>query len=229
MTGTSDWSKYVERAKILVVGHDPRLQTSDTKAEFCFFADYYFEKKQTSQSDKRKFSLAESLFDQIRYITCGHFDDKDVYITNLCNDTLPKPPSNHTVYIPRKNAQEGLENIREILSRTNIQFIFPMSMQVNYWLQELGFYYSENGFADAARPREQGINNKPPYYKETTPGQFVTICGNCYKADRRYMLYPILHTKNYPLKDKFLKYKPNYDRMREGFATGINLKPEFSR
>jgi len=32
----------ITKAKVLIIGHDPRLQQSDTMAGFCFFADYYF-------------------------------------------------------------------------------------------------------------------------------------------------------------------------------------------
>ena len=43
-----------ETSKVLIIGHDPRLQTSQTEAEFCFFANYYFKEKLTGACEKAK-------------------------------------------------------------------------------------------------------------------------------------------------------------------------------
>lgn len=52
----------LKTAKVLVIGHDPRLQKSNTIAEYCFFADYFFRPLPKSPSELRKYKLAESLF-----------------------------------------------------------------------------------------------------------------------------------------------------------------------
>ena len=51
-----------ETANILVIGHDPRLQETATIADYCFFADYYFQPKPEKKNELRKYGLAESLF-----------------------------------------------------------------------------------------------------------------------------------------------------------------------
>lgn len=212
---TSDWDIFSDRAKILVIGHDPRLQESDTQAEYCFFADYYFGEIPLKESEERKYRLAQSLFDHIRDITSSKYKDDEIYITNLCNEQLTKPPENCTVYIPEDKANEGLKHIRQILKICPIEIIFPMSMQVNYWLQALGFYTSENNCVDGLKPSIKGTTNTPPYYKASKSKIFNNICGHRYIADGKYLIFPILHTKNYPLKGKYIStYKENYIEMR---------------
>lgn len=49
-------------AKVLIIGHDPRLQSSDTKAEYVLFADYYFKTDIKGGAEKRKQGLAKSLY-----------------------------------------------------------------------------------------------------------------------------------------------------------------------
>ena len=42
-----------ENPKALVIGHDPRLNRSDTIAEYSLFADYYFQSIRTRTSEKK--------------------------------------------------------------------------------------------------------------------------------------------------------------------------------
>lgn len=200
---TRDWGN-LEKAKVLVIGHDPRLQKAQTIATYCFFADYYFQPKPSRPSDLRKYQLAESLFKCIRELTSGRYCDDEILITNLCNDALPQTPKRKTVFIPRDKAEEGLAHIRACLKASNVSLIFAMSQQVNYWLQTLGFYAPVPEFLKNAEPKEIGIASEPPYYQPKNPGAFKTICGKKYLADGRYVLFPILHIKSYPLKGRFL-------------------------
>jgi hypothetical protein len=85
---TKNW-RSIETAKALVIGHDPRLQESETIAPFAFFTDYYFRQEPTNPSERSKYGLAKVTFDQIVDITNGKTDPKSIYITNLCNDPLP--------------------------------------------------------------------------------------------------------------------------------------------
>jgi hypothetical protein len=209
---TKDWCKTPEDAKVLIIGHDPTLQRGTAIAEYCFFANYYFQKIADPQYES-KHGLANSVFKFVRDITNGFYKDEEVYITNLCNEQLPKPPKNCTVYIPEEKAVDGVQRIRQILKTSPIEIIFPMSMQVNYWLQRLRFYDSANGYMDDAQPINGGIKNKSPYYKENRSGCFKKICGNCYYVDGKYPLFPIVHVKKYPLKANFVKYQDNYDKM----------------
>ena len=45
--------------KVLLIGHDPRLQTSDTIAKYALFADYYFREQPKNSSGKRKYNFAK--------------------------------------------------------------------------------------------------------------------------------------------------------------------------
>jgi hypothetical protein len=84
---TEDW-KPIVTAKVLIIGHDPRLQKSDTIAPFALFADYYFRQKSTKSSERSKYGLAKSTFEQVIEITNSKFKPDTIYITNLCNESL---------------------------------------------------------------------------------------------------------------------------------------------
>jgi hypothetical protein len=171
---TRDWGD-LEKARVLVIGHDPRLQKSPTIADYCFFADYYFKPVPSEPRETKKYSLAKSVFDCVRDITSECYRDEEVYITNLCNEALPSALPNHTVFISREKAEEGLGHIREVLSKAKIEFIFPMSTQVNYWLQELGFYSSGDNFVERAKPSPHGIKNDQPYYEVSSQWNILSI------------------------------------------------------
>ncbi|MFC1902361.1 hypothetical protein ACFLX3_05510 [Chloroflexota bacterium] len=195
-------------------GHDPGLQQSSTIADYCFFADYYFQPKPNRKSELCKYKLAEALYSYIRRLTDGQISDDKVLITNLCNETLPSSPKGKTNYIPLEEAEAGLKAIRTLLKDSSVKLIFSMSQQVNYWLQKLGFYGTDTGFLDKSEPKENGIKSKPSYYSPGKSGAFKEICGNKYVVDNQYYLFPILHVKNYPLEGNFLTYEENYSNCK---------------
>ena len=197
-------------AKILVIGHDPGLQRSQTIAEYCFFADYYFKPKPRQANERAKYDLAASLFSCIRDLTAGQFSDKEVLITNLCNEEVLPSPSGKSNYIPRDMAEKGLKTIRELLVASSVKLILPMSQQVNYWLQKLGFYSTNTKFLENSEPQLSSIGSEQPYYQPRETKAFKEICGKKYIADGKYYLFPILHIKSYPLKGNFLTYEENY-------------------
>jgi len=199
-----------EKATILVIGHDPGLKQSPTIADYCFFADYYFRPKPNRKSELSKYKLAEACYSCTRKLTTGQISDDKVLITNLCNETLPPSPKGKANYIPIEEAEAGLGAIRTLIKDSSVKLIFPMSQQVNYWLQKLGFYTTGTAFLEKSEPKEIGIKSKPPYYSPRKSGAFKEICGNKYVADNQYYLFPILHVKNYPLKGNFLTYEDNY-------------------
>jgi len=211
---TKIWGN-LEKAKILVIGHDPGLQRSPTIADYCFFADYYFRFKPSKKSELAKYQLAEALFTYIRDLTSGHFSDDELLITNLCNEGLPPSPRGKTVFIPRNKAEEGLKVIRNLLKGSNIRFIFAMSQQVNYWLQELGFCPASIRFLEKSEPKEIGIRNEQPYYEPNKPRAFKEVCGKKYIVEKQYILFPILHVKSYPLKGNLLAYEENYKQCKK--------------
>ena len=203
------------KAKILVIGHDPGLQQSSTIAEYCLFADYYFQPKPNRRSELSKYELAETLYSCIRKLTARQISDDKVLVTNLCNKTLPSSPKGKTNYIPIEEAEAGLLAIRTLLKDSGVKLIFPMSQQVNYWLQKLEFYCTNTAFLENSEPKEIGINNKPPYYQPKKSGIFKDICGSKYVADNQYHLFPILHVKCFPLKGNFLTYEENYQNCKK--------------
>ena len=215
---TKDW-KPSGTPKALVIGHDPRLQESDTIAPYALFADYYFNPIPTKPSEKRKYGLAKVTYDQITYITNSKIKPDTIYITNLCNYPLSHAPKRKMVYIPKDKAQEGLDNIIKILAELpTIEYIFPMSSQVNYWLQKLGFYDSNDSFIARSEPREKGIKFDPSYFAPKYSRTFLLICGNIYSPiGRQQKIIPILHSKQFPLNKKTIKYNLCYDRIREYF------------
>ena len=219
---TLDWnpqSHDLKPAKALLIGHDPRLQKSDTQAEYALFANYYFDKTIKDRAFKSKYGLAASAFNQITYITKGKIKPEEVYLTNLCNSALPHAPKGKTVYIPEDKAITGVENLKKIIEENpSIEYLFPMSLQVNYWLQRLGLYQSNTEFVLESTPKTTGIQNEPRYYEPLGKGSFLLICGNRYQvAGGGHTVIPILHAKCFPLNKQFKAYEPAYERMRSYF------------
>lgn len=201
----------LNNAQILLIGHDPRLQSSDTQATYALFADYYFKPVSTQVSELRKLGLAKSAFGCIEYLLRDKFDSERLLVTNLCNNQLPASPKGKTVLIPRTEAQIGIDAIDLLLKSSNIQMIFAMSLQVNYWLHVLQFCQVNDSFITAAQPRSKGIAATQPYYEPSKSGAFELICGKRQRTRHSIPLYPILHVKNWPLKGKFLKYQEDYE------------------
>ena len=215
---TVDW-KSIEKAKALVIGHDPRLQKSDTIADYALFANYFFENKPIIYSELQKFKLSKSTFDQITEITHGIITPKKIYITNLCNVPLPHASKGKTVLIPEIEAIKGLENIQNILKENpTIEYIFPMSLQVNYWLQRLDFYNSNTDFVKETEPKTKGLECINPYFEPKKTKTFLKICGNQYQSKNgNQIIIPILHSKNYPIKGNFSTYQENYKHISNYF------------
>jgi hypothetical protein len=193
-----------KRAKVLVIGHDPRLQDINTIAEHCFFTDYFFKSIPKSSAELRKYNLAASLFSYLGWLTSYKYTAQDYYITNLCNQALPHAPKNRIVLIPDTIAQDGINQILTTIQRSNFELILPMSQQVNYWLQHYGFYNSSSSYIEASEPKDKGIKNN--YYEPKGKAPFLRICGKQF-AHKDIPVIPILHVKQYPLKGSI---KANY-------------------
>jgi len=217
---TLDWKPKEHAPRALLIGHDPRLQQSDTQAEYVLFANYFFDKSIKDRSFKSKYGLAASAFNQITHITNGKIKPEEICITNLCNSALPHAPKGKTVYIPEDKALEGFENIKRIISENaSIEYVFIMSLQVNYWLQKLGLYDSKDGFAEKSSPKTNGILHEPPYYEPKGKSPFLMICGNRYHVSGgKQVVIPILHAKCFPLNNHFKAYEPAYERIIQYFV-----------
>lgn len=221
---TLDWKHKEYAPKALLIGHDPRLQKSDTQAEYVLFANYFFDKTIKDKAFKSKYGLAASAFNQISHITNGKIKPEEIYITNLCNSALPHAPKGKTVYIPEDKAITGFENIKKVIKENpSIEYIFPMSLQVNYWLQKLGFYNSRDEFMEKSTPKTNGIQNEPPYYEPKENRTFLMICGNRYQVNGgTQTVIPILHAKRFPLNKQSRDYEPAYERINAYFTIESN-------
>lgn len=200
--------------KILVIGHDPRLQDYDTIAEYALFSDYHFMTQSNGGGFASKKGLADSVFNCIHEITNNKFSDDEICVTNLCNNALP-PCEKRTVFIPQQEAEEGIKAIQNLLSdNPTIQYIFAMSEQVNYWLQKLGFYPEVKEFIEKAEPDSNCAFKG--CYQPKKGGAFLSICGEQYKVNKgTQTIIPILHVKCYPLKGNFAAYQSNYDKIKK--------------
>lgn len=194
----------LSKAKVLVIGHDPQLVNSATIAEYCFFADYYMDKykeiKPTDISEKKKYYFARALYLYINNLTNHKYKNDEIYITNLCNNEINRNTSG-TIYIPENEAKEGLIQIKYLLDNSKIEKVFAQSMQVNYWLQKLGLYSSNDNYIKLSEPIESFALNGEyvPYYikQGNISSPFYKICGNEFNVGNKAKLYPIIHVKQY--------------------------------
>lgn len=210
-----------ERARVMLVGHDPRLQRSNTVAPYSLFADYYFRPKPKGGAEARKYGLAASAFAMVRDLTGGMVAPKEVLVTNLCNRALPHAPKGKTVLIPPQEAKHGVSELRRLLDGSSVQVILAMSQQVNYWLQRLGFCSSNDEFLAAAEPQEPGLQHDPPFYNPRRPRAFTLVCGNRCGGPSGVPVFPVVHVKNWPLRGKF---RDAYGEAHERCTTDVQAE-----
>lgn len=212
-----DWGN-IRKAKILVIGHEQGLKNSETITEYCFFADYYFKKILADSSEKKKYGLAKAAFEQIQYLTNDRYCIEEIFLTNLCNEELSEAPKGKTVLIPYEKAKHGIKHILDILEKSEVEYVFPVSLQVNYLLQKFGFYDANIDFLSAAEPVEQGLKNSHPYYEPKKSSAFQLICGNVYiPRIGKHRIIPILHPSQFPFSKNLTSYQKSYDSIRDYF------------
>lgn len=209
---TKDW-KAIKNAKVLVVGEDSNLQWSETVPEYVMFADYYFRSFPEDHGERSRNVEARNLFDYITWLTAKKVTPEEIYITNLCNDSLEPSPKGKRVFIPQTKALKGIEHIKWILSQNpSIKYILAMSLQTNYWLQKAGFCAANAAFLTAAEPRRKGMENEQPFYQPINGKAFSLICGNRYEIEESpVQVIPILPAKDFPLSEQNIeRYKEHY-------------------
>ncbi|MBO7567081.1 MAG: hypothetical protein J6T60_08310 [Bacteroidales bacterium] len=215
-----DWNPLIERnvsPKILLIGHDPRLQNSDDKPDYALYANYYFRPEPECKREKNKYILAKNCFTQIIEITNKKYREDEIYVSNLCNIFFEERPKKKTILIPENVAKNGVIHLQNILqSYKTIEYIFSMSEQVNYWLQYFGFYNTKTDFLNNAKPKCKGICSNPPYYEASRRGSFREICGNVYETVTKHKIIPILHVKTFKRIERY--YSANYDNIRLFFS-----------
>ncbi|MEG1617551.1 MAG: hypothetical protein RR202_02015 [Bacteroidales bacterium] len=203
---TKDW-KPAEPARLLVIGEDSNLQWTDQLPDFPMFADYYFRKIPYDLGERSRYMESKNLFEMIKTLTDFTYKVDEVYVTNLCNDSLERAPKGKRTLIPEAKALKGIEHIQYILdTNPEINLIFACSMQVNYWLQKSGLVEPNEEFLKGAEPRRTGINSLQPFYQPVNPKSFQDVCAKFTKlVGRDIKVLPLLPMKDYPLRDKNLE------------------------
>ena len=200
----------IDKARILVIGHDPRLKRSDAQAQYAFFLNYLKEPRPTCPAERRKYDFASSVVSYIRYLGGPSVSLEDMFFTNLCNEFLELPTFGGTVLITDDVAERGTQAIEDILSSGSFKVILSMAPQVLYHLVRLGFVANpdENflAFLRAARPSPAAVDRKA--YVPIGASPFLMVCGRkYYHRGDGVPLIPVLHVKQWPLNKRM---EPHY-------------------
>jgi hypothetical protein len=215
----------VSTATILIIGHDPRLQRSQTEAEIAFFFDYLARPRPKSRPEARKYDLAQAVWDYINELAGYNVPLAELYVTNLCNEFLAHTPGSGTVLIPDAQAQRGVQQIVQIVAGGHFQVILPMAVQPFYHLCRLGFIDEDNElvkrFVAGARPRpskaEQGI------YVQSGRAPFLAVCGRRFHH-RGVPVVPIVHVKQWP-KAIMGRYKEPMRQAQQQVRAALQASP----
>lgn len=122
----------LDRATILLIGHDPRLQRSDAEAEVALFMNYLLRPKPGQRSEARKYELAQAVLHYVAELAGREVRLEELFVTNLCNEFLPHAPAGATVLIPDAQAQRGVQEIARTVAAGRFRVVLPMSQQVFY-------------------------------------------------------------------------------------------------
>lgn len=195
----------IDKARILAIGHDPRLQRSDTQAQYAFFLNYLEEPRPTRPSERRKYDFASSVINYVRHLVSPSVALEDMFLTNLCNEFMERPIAGGTVLITDNVAERGTQAIEDILSSGSFKVILSMTPQVLYHLVRLGFVANpdENllAFLGTARPSPAAAVRKA--YVPVGRSPFLKVCGRkYYHRSDGVPIIPIVHVKQWPLNNR---------------------------
>jgi len=209
----------IDKARILVIGHDPKLQRSDAQAQYAFFLNYLEKQRPTRPSERRKYDFASSAVNYVQQLGGPSVALEDMFFTNLCNEFLERPIAGGTVLITDDAAERGTQAIEGILSSGSFKVILSMAPQVLYHLVRLGFVANpaENllTFLRTARPSLAAVNRKT--YVPVGRSPFLKVCGRkYYHRGDGVPLIPILHVKQWPLNKRM---EPHYGSLMRIAAT----------
>ena len=223
---TSDWQSVID-AKVLLIGENSTLQWKDEVIECVMFLDYYFDHAPYDLGERSRYSEAKTIFEYIKEISAGECRAEQVYGTILCHDPLYRAPRGKHIYIPEKQAEKGVANVKKILKdNPNIEYVFAMGLQTNYYLQKLKLYNCGDlteEFIKGAEPRRVGINSYDPFYQPVNAKPFREVCFNMYEMEEfpGVKIIPILPIKSYPLSEVDMKnFGENYNKLK------LSFKPE---
>jgi hypothetical protein len=209
-----------ERASILVIGHDPRLQRSKAEAEYVFFLDYLLRPLPSQSSEVRKYGLANGLLNYVSHLAGQRVPLSSLYVTNLCNEFLPSTQGGGTVLIPNDKAETGVAAIQEALSKGSFDLILPTSQQVNYHLARLDFFDEKSSTLDefvkaaAPKPGKAAIG----VYTYAGEAPFLKICGQRLHH-HGIPTVPVLHVKQWPLRKNAQPYTEPMEQARRNVSS----------
>lgn len=199
----------LKTAKILVIGHDPRLQNSLAEAENPFFFEYLirFQNRPSYGPDARKYDLAHAVWDYVNELAGQGLSLDQLYVTNLCNEFLPSSRGSGTVLISDELATRGVEAIKAIVLQGNFRLILPMSVQTFYHLCRLSFLDEEDEristFIEKAAPAPNKANQG--VYVSSGKAPFLAVCGRRFHH-QGIPVVPVVHIKQWPLKARAIRY-----------------------
>lgn len=198
---TKEWVALTQ-ANTLLIGESSMLQWSDEVIDYVMFLDYYFRDKPYDLGERSRYSEAKNVFDMMRTVTGGRCHPENLYAVNLTEEHQIRPPKGKRPLITPEQAREGVKNIERILKENpSITHVYAMGMQVNYYLQLLGFCDADEQYIKGAEPRRKAAAD---YFYQPVDGKvFREIC--CKKFNIKCsdsILIPILHAKEYPLRDQ---------------------------
>lgn len=207
-------------ASILVIGHDPRLQNSQTEARFAFFFEYLQNARPTAPSEAEKYDLANAVWQYMNQLAHQDLPLDALYVTNLCNHFLERGEVRGTLLIPDTLAQEGVRQIEQIVAQGHFKIIVPLSLQTFYHLCRLNFLDEDTPtiaeFIRAARPQaakvQQGI------YEQTGKSPFLSVCGRRFHH-AGVPVVPVVHSRQWPLELRMVRYRELLDNARHHIST----------
>lgn len=224
---TSDWCS-VLKAKVLLIGENSTLQWKDEVIEYAMFLDYYFKAPPSDLGERSRYSEAGNVFQYLDYITAGVCKPQYVYGTLLSNDALKRPPRGKHIYVPEREAKDGVRYIMSILKENpTIEYVFAMGLQTNYYLQRLEFYNCgelTEQFVKGAEPRRVGLSSYDRFYQPVNAKPFREVCFKAYdvKGFKGVKVIPILPAKSYPLRDsELVNFGDSLEALRLSFAAKI--------
>ena len=211
----------IDKARILIIGHDPRLQRSDTQAQYAFFLNYLEKPRPTHPAERHKYDFASSVVNYVRQLGGPSIWLEDMFFTNLCNEFLEHPINSGTVLITDEAAKRGAQAIESILSGGSFKVILPMAPQVFYHLVRLGFVANPDEnlltFLRAARPSPAAVVRKA--YVPVGRSPFLGICGRKYRhRSDGVPIIPVVHVKQWPLNNRM---EPHYGSLMRMAATNV--------
>ncbi len=186
------------RAKLFIIGHDPRLQRSDTETKHVFFLDLLESPPPQASPERAKYSLARSTIEYIMLLIGWRLPITEMYFTNLCNEFLEHAPKGQTVLIPNDVADRGIKDIDYAIKKGAPRLILPMSLQVFYHLARTNFVPNTDlriqVFLEKAKPNKKHRQRKA--YKESGKAPFLDVCGDVFYHSN-IPVVPILHVKSW--------------------------------